>query len=91
MERRNERLVVAFARTLVEQRARSGLSQEELASRADISVRFVSLLETARRQPSLTAFMAVSDGLGMRMSDLAIELERHYGETVEADFQTKNN
>ena len=24
------------------------------------------------------------------MSDLAIELERHYGEIIEADFQTKN-
>ena len=85
MERRNEQLVVAFATTLSEQRARTGLSQEELAARADVSARFVSLLETARRQPSLTALLALSNGLGMRMGDLAAEVERHYEEATLAE------
>ena len=82
MERRNEQLLAAFATTLSEQRARTGLSQEELAARADISARFVSQLETARRQPSLTALLALSDGLGMRMGELAEEVERHYDEAT---------
>lgn len=80
MERRNEQLVAAFATTLCEHRARVGLSQEELAARADVSARFVSQLETARRQPSLTALLALSNGLGMRMGDLAAEAERIYEE-----------
>jgi len=85
MERRNERLVAAFATTLAEQRARSGLSQEELAARADVSARFVSLLETARRQPSLTAMLALSHGLDIRMADLAAEVERHYANAADDD------
>ena len=82
MERRNEHLLAAFAAALSEQRARTGLSQEELAARADVSARFVSLLETAKRQPSLTALLALSNGLGMRMGDLAAETERHYMEAA---------
>lgn len=84
MERRNEHLVAAFARALARQRARTGLSQEELAARADVSARFVSQLETARRQPSLTAMMALSDGLGMPMADLAASVEQHYREAAES-------
>lgn len=83
MERRNEHLVAAFATTLAEQRARTGLSQEELAARADVSARFVSQLETARRQPSLTAMMALSTGLGMPMAALAAAVEQHYHEAAE--------
>lgn len=82
MERRNEHLVAAFAAALSEQRARTGLSQEELAGRADVSARFVSMLETANRQPSLTALLALSSGLGMRLSDLAAEVERHYEQAI---------
>ncbi len=78
MERRNEHLVAAFATTLSTERERAGLTQEELAARADVSARFVSLLETARRQPSLTAMHALSIGLGMQLRDLAAELEGHY-------------
>lgn len=82
MERRNEPLVAAFAMTLSEQRALTGLSQEELAARADVSARFVSQLETARRQPSLTAMMALSNGLGISLADLAAAVERHYQEAA---------
>lgn len=80
MERRNEPLVAAFATTLSEQRALTGLSQEELAARADVSARFVSQLETARRQPSLTAMMALSKGLGIPLANLAAAVEQHYQE-----------
>jgi transcriptional regulator with XRE-family HTH domain len=58
------------------------VTQEELAARADVSARFVSLLETARRQPSLTALHALSTGLGIRIRDLAAEMEKHYADTA---------
>jgi len=78
MNRQNEYLVAAFAVTLSEQREHAGLTQEELAERADVSARFISFLETARRQPSLSALHALSVGLGVRMQDLVAEVERHY-------------
>lgn len=45
-----------------------GFTSRELAERADVSVRFISFLETGRRQPSLSALAAVSKGLGLPMS-----------------------
>lgn len=80
MERQNKELVAAFATAIFEARKRAGLSQEELADRADMSARFISFLETKRRQPTLSAFHALSVGLGLRMEDLAAIVEKHYGE-----------
>ncbi len=78
MNRQNEKLVAAFAATLSEQREQAQLTQEELAERADVSARFISFLETGRRQPSLSALHALSQGLDIRMRDLLAEVERHY-------------
>ena len=82
MERSNERLVAAFAGVLRERRERAGLTQEDLAERADVSARFVSYLETGRRQPTLTALAALSSGMGVSMSEIVRDLEERY---VEAD------
>lgn len=78
MNRRNEHLVAAFAAALVVQRDRARLTQEELAERADVSARFVSFLETGRRQPSLSTLHALSQGLDIRMRDLVDEVELHF-------------
>ncbi|MGA0613161.1 helix-turn-helix domain-containing protein [Paracoccus sp. KR1-242] len=78
MDRSNEPLVAAFAEVLRDARGRAGLTQEELADRAQVSVRFVSFLETGKRQPSLSALAAVSAGLGMEMSALVIAVEERW-------------
>ncbi len=75
MKRSNEHLVVAFADVLREARHTAGMTQEDLAERADVSVRFISFLETGKRQPSLSAIAAVSAGLGVPMSALVIAVE----------------
>ena len=82
MDRRNEHLVAAFAATLSERRDIARMTQEELAERADVSARFISFLETGRRQPSLSALKALSEGLGIRMQDLVAEVEQRF---LEAD------
>ena len=75
MERSNPALIVAFASTLREERLRLGLTQEDLAERADVSARFISFLETGRRQPSLSAMAAISKGLGLPLSSLTSAVE----------------
>lgn len=80
MERSNELLVTAFAEALVAERKRAGLTQEDLAERANVSVRFVSFLETGKRQPSLSALAAVSLGLGISMSQLILVVEAKHSE-----------
>ncbi len=83
MNRRNEHLVAAFAAALSTQRERAALTQEELAERADVSARFISLLETGRRQPSLSALHALSSGLGVRMQDLIAAAELHHARIIQ--------
>lgn len=76
MDRVNEPLVAAFADVLREARLAAGITQEDLAERAEVSVRFISFLETGKRQPSLSALAAISAGLGVSMSVLISGLER---------------
>lgn len=76
MDRSNEPLVTAFAEVLRDARGRAGLTQEELADRAQVSVRFISFLETGKRQPSLSALAAISVGLGIQMTTLVMLTER---------------
>lgn len=75
MDRSNETLVTAFASALKAARQNAGMTQEDLAERAEVSVRFISLLETGKRQPSLSALFAISRGLNIPLSSLAIEIE----------------
>lgn len=81
MDRSNSTLVTAFAEILRARREAAGLTQEALAERADTSVRFISFLETGRRQPSLSAIAALSHGLGITMAELVAEVERRYLES----------
>lgn len=80
MERTNDLLLQAFAEVLRTTRLAAGLSQEELAARADISTRFISFLETRRRQPTLTALHALSRGLGQDFGAFSEAVDRRYQE-----------
>lgn len=75
MERRNEKLIAGFAAALKERRKAVGLSQEELAFRADLSMSYISLLETRRRQPTLSAMAAICKPLGVSIADMMADVE----------------
>jgi len=76
VERTNPDLVAAFASVMRERRKALGLSQEELAFRADLSVSYISFLETKRRQPSLTVMDVLGRQLGLSLVELMTEIER---------------
>jgi transcriptional regulator with XRE-family HTH domain len=75
MERRNERLISSFAAALRRRRKAAGLSQEQLAFKADLSTSYISLLETRNRQPTLTALAALCQELDVSMSELMDEID----------------
>lgn len=75
MERSDPELLKAFATVLRRRRKAAGLSQEELAFRCDLSMSYISLLETQRRQPTLTALRVIGKELGMTMAELLAEVE----------------
>lgn len=91
MKRSNEHLIVAFADALREARLAAGMTQEDLAERADVSVRFISFLETGKRQPSLNAIAAVSAGLGMSMSSLVTSVEDRMTEDTKTRMMLNAN
>ncbi len=71
----DEELLDAFSQTLRRLRTSAGLSQEELAHRAGKSIRYVSLLESRKHQPSLATLKRICDGLGVSMTDFMAEIE----------------
>lgn len=75
MDWSDDRLVAAFAAVLRERREAAGMPQEDLAGRAEVSARFISFLETGKRQPSLSALAAISAGLGVSMTVMMADLE----------------
>lgn len=75
MDRRDDAAIDAFARTLQRLRRERGLSQEELAHRAGVSTSYVSLLETRKRQPTLTVMLAMARELEVSLVVMAKEIE----------------
>ena len=63
-------VAVAFGQVLRDCRDKVGLSQEELAGRADVDRTYVSLLERGRRQPSLEMLFKLSRALGVAPATL---------------------
>ncbi|MEM8654114.1 MAG: helix-turn-helix transcriptional regulator [Pseudomonadota bacterium] len=56
-------------------RTELGLTQEELAHRAGVSMRYISLLETQKHQPTLDTILGLSEGLETTMTALISEIE----------------
>lgn len=70
-------LLNAFAMVLRQHRTQAGLSQEELAHRAGLSMRYVSLLESRKHQPSLGTLDTLARSLGLSLTDFIAEVDRH--------------
>lgn len=75
MERTNAKLIKAFAKVLKRKRREAGLSQEELAFRSELSPSYISLLETANRQPTLTVLAELANCLGVGLPNLLAEVK----------------
>ncbi|AML52566.1 helix-turn-helix domain-containing protein [Falsihalocynthiibacter arcticus] len=68
-------LLESLARVVRLHRRAAGLSQEELAHNIGRSMRYISLIESRRHQPSLDTLKRLSDGLELTLSQLIIEVE----------------
>lgn len=75
MATRNQ-ILNGFGNLIAERRKAAGLSQEELAHRADLDRTYVSGLERGVRNPSLTAIVKVAAGFGITTSELLAGLEK---------------
>ena len=76
MERKNQNLMAAYTKVLREKRKAAKLSQEELAFRTELSMSYISFLETCRRQPTLTVMEAICRELGVSLTEFVREVEQ---------------
>lgn len=70
MATERNRIGDAFAQALWTARTDAGLTQEALAEAADFKTSYISMLETAIRQPTITAIIAFEQALGFEAGEL---------------------
>jgi transcriptional regulator with XRE-family HTH domain len=68
-----------FGDLLKQARLKAGMTQETLAFQAELDRTYISLLETGKRQPTLTTLFALSKALELRPSDIVKEIEKKVG------------
>lgn len=68
-----------LGRNVREQRKRLGISQEELAHRADMKRSYVSDMERGTRNPSIKALARLAEALGVSASELLADETPHAG------------
>ena len=64
-----------FATTLRQLRHEAGISQEELGFRTGLAMRYISMLETNKRQPTISTIAVICDGLSVSMQDFMAKVE----------------
>ena len=70
-------LLKALASEVRRSRGDLGLSQEELADRANLHRNYIGMIERAERAPTLVAMEGVARGLKLRLSELIARAERN--------------
>jgi transcriptional regulator with XRE-family HTH domain len=80
---RDELLVSAFAAVLRQARTKAGLSQEELAHRADVNRTFIGLLEGGKRQPTLSVIFALAREVNLTPEALVLKVRKLAAERPE--------
>ena len=75
---RDPALLSSLAAELRSCRAASGLSQEELAHRSGLQPLFISRVESASNQPSVTALVMIAGGLGVEPEQLLASVMKRY-------------
>lgn len=68
-------VIDAYATVMRQHRNRVSISQEELAHRAGLSLSFVSLLETGKRQPTVSTIFVLCKALDISMKEFIENLE----------------
>lgn len=80
----DQALFKAFAAELKSRRAALGISQEELAARAEINRTFVGKMELAQNQPSLAVLLRLADGLSTALPELMAAVLARYAKELRA-------
>ena len=69
-------LIEQFPATMRSIREDLGLSQEQLADKADLHRNHIGMIERGERSPTLRAIEGIAVGLGIKVSELMLRAEK---------------
>jgi len=75
---RNSPLVEAFAAEIKARRTELGMTQEALAGAIDLDRPYLTLMEGARKQPTISVMWRLAEGLGLSASEFMRRVEVRY-------------
>lgn len=80
---RNSHLIEALALEIKARRNELGLTQEGLANAIDLDRPYVTLLEAAKKQPTISVVWLLARGLELSASELLKRVENRYARSAE--------
>ncbi|UVH55175.1 helix-turn-helix transcriptional regulator [Variovorax paradoxus] len=75
---RNALLLQALGTALKERRNELGLTQEDVAGAAEIDRPFITMIEAAKKQPTISVLWKLADALQLSPSDFAKRVDQRY-------------
>jgi transcriptional regulator with XRE-family HTH domain len=75
---RNLLLIQALATEIKVRRRQLGFTQEDLAGTSGLDRPYITLMEAARKQPTMSVFWRLADGLGVSPVDLVTGIDARY-------------
>ena len=75
---RNTLLIQALATEIKARRNQLGLTQEDLAGASSLDRPYITLMEAARKQPTVSVFWRLAEGLRARPGELASAVQDRY-------------
>ncbi len=71
-EKKKNKILMEFAAKVRSHRHALGITQEQLAERADFHVNYIGGIERGERNPSLTSLYSISKALDCPLNDLLV-------------------
>ncbi len=81
---KNPELMEALALEVKVRRDELGLSQEDLAGKMQMDRPYISMIEVARKQPTLSVLFRLAQGLDMSLASLMERVEKRYARVQKA-------
>jgi transcriptional regulator with XRE-family HTH domain len=75
---KNPELINALAVELKVRRLQLGLSQEDLAGRAELDRPYISLIEVGKKQPTLSVLLKLAIGLDLSLGVFMRRVQKRY-------------
>lgn len=75
---RNTLLVEALASVLKQRRNELGLTQEDLAGAVELDRPYITVIESARKQPTISVLWRLAAGLQLSAAELAARIDDKY-------------